>query len=163
MTSHVWPSKGTYSRLRIYDGNGHGTDSLIKIRRFVSVTEAVGFPLSYTDSATEGAMVSALADCMARGSYSDQYGSGSAYIDISLNAKGSGDPNGSGSSHLTTAVELLSHDMRLMLTSTSTLPDFGNVAVGVQLNKGDVIRPHTNGNPNTGLEYAQFLVQGFAI
>ncbi len=117
------------------DANGHGSSST-KIRIFDTVVRDNGPAiLSYTyDSATLGAVFTALKKCHVTVSYTDSRSAGSSKLGISKN-----------SSQLTTDIHSITKSDR-MASAYGTTNYNTNIAWSGVLEIGDDIRPHGDGN-----------------
>ena len=134
--------------LRLDSGNGHGSTTNNKIRRFTNIRQQVGDAFTYADSATDGMSITANRDMIASFSYSDARGVGAANAGISLN-----------SSELTTDISNIAADDRLIMNLIQTGTAAENCSVTIRLNAGDIIRAHTDGSPDTALPRVQFVAQ----
>lgn len=126
------------SMVKLETGNGHGSTNTT-IRRFSNILTNTGSAITYTDSATDGASFTINETGVYFISYCDARAAGGAQIGISLN-----------SSQLTTAVQSITNADRL-ITAYTTGANLESVAswAGI-LNKSDVIRAHTDGQPDNG-------------
>ena len=122
------------SMVRLHTGNGHGSVNN-KIRRFSTTVADLGNAITYADSATDGASFTINEDGVYMISYTDSATSAAVYLGLSLN-----------STQLTTNIEDITVADRLsfVLTATQENP----MSWAGSLNKGDVIRAHTQGSAN---------------
>lgn len=118
------------SEVWLTGGNGHGSTGTM-IRRYSTTQKNVGTAITYTDSATNGASFT----INETGIYSimsvDGHGA-SFHMGISLNA-----------SSLTTAIQSIAASERIA-DANPQADNATTVGVTLNLNAGDVIRPHTN-------------------
>ena len=133
--------------VRLDTGNGYGSTNT-KIRRFSNETAAtIGDAFTYADSSTLGMSVTVNRDCVASISYTDG-GSVATNMGISLN-----------SSQLTTNIDSITVADRLIAGAGISGTLVQNMAVTIKLEKGDIIRAHTDGGTNSTLSRTQFVVQ----
>lgn len=118
---------------------GHGSSST-KIRRFTSTVVNTGTAITYGgNSATLGSVLTINEDGLYSISYSDLSSLGAAHIGISLN-----------SDQLATSITLQSDVNEMVAIDASPLAQtFGNASATLFLKAGDVIRPHTDGSPDS--------------
>ena len=137
------------SMVRLYgSGLGHGSTNN-KIRRFSTIAENIGGAITYTQSSTDGDSFTINEKGIYHISYTDGYNGGPATIGLSLN-----------STQLTTNINAISDPDRLALTvSAATNFEVSTSWSGI-LDKGDIIRAHTDGNPNnnTGTQPILFTI-----
>lgn len=132
--------------LKLNTGNGHGsTDTAI--RRFSTTEIDVGDAFTYADSATTGMSVTINRDCVASITYNDRYSASTTIAGVSLNS-------GSGS----TPISSLVAGQRIAI-DYSTTDDFNCATITRRFKKNDVVRAHTNGNPNNTTAVVAFTIQ----
>jgi len=138
------------SMIRFHTGNGFGSSSN-KIRRFTNYTtdnavafvSAVGQTITTDafeciDSATLGLVCEILSKGLYNLNYTDSHSAGNGYdFGFSVN-----------STQLTTALLSINAADRLTISEVPTLQTASVSSWSGILNKGDIIRPHTDGNPN---------------
>lgn len=127
------------SYISVYNGNGHGSTNN-KIRRFTTTLETSGSAIAYADSATLGASFTINESGIYSIHYGD-YGSGGCVVGISRNASGS---------DLTTAIGVLSVPAAFLSGVNVSANNPMQTSWTGYLAAGDVVRPHTDGNPNVG-------------
>lgn len=130
--------------VRVETANGHGSTNT-KIRHFSGTPVSVGTAISFTSTATDGASATINED----GIYSINYGDND-----STNIRGFGLSVNSNS--LTTSINLIDASDRLV-QNLSPSGAGASVAISLKLTKGDVIRPHNQGNHN-GTAYTYFNI-----
>lgn len=135
-SSFVLTNNLTLSEVHVRSGNGHGSTNT-KIRRFSTEVTNVGSAITYADSATDGASFTINETGIYIMNSSDSYSAGANNYGISLN-----------SSQLTTNIESITvADVvtRLYCSADS----FGITCKALRFfSAGDVLRPHTDGNPD---------------
>ncbi len=124
-------------------GNGHGSTNT-KVRRFSGST-TTGGTITFADSATLGSTFTVNRAGIYSVNYSDAKGGGGSEFGISLN-----------SAQLTTAIGSITQANRLAFTDASA-GQLSQVNWTGRLSTGDVIRAHTDGNPDLGTG-AQFTI-----
>jgi len=126
--------------LRVDTSNGYGSSST-KIRRFTNIRDNLGSAVTYTDSSTLGGTFTINISGMYFISYSDNTTSASS-IGITKN-----------DTELTTNLESKSVTSEILCIDTGAAALSANCSTAVQLNAGDVIRAHSDGNTGgtTGL------------
>lgn len=122
------------SEVWLYGGNGFGSTSGNKIRRFTNIVRNVGTAITYTDSSTDGASFT----INKAGIYTIQFGdrgsgSGGAEIGITVNET---------AADLLVGFSTISSNTMLLATSQSPTSQSGNTTVTGRFEVGDVIRPH---------------------
>ena len=128
--SYVW----------VDSGNGHGSSST-KIRRFTNTRSSIGSAITYADSATLGASFTINENGIYSLFYSDSYGAGGAQIAFSINTTAP-----------TTNPSSLSVTELVALSNSPSATTVNSLSITRRLRAGDVIRAHTDGNPNqTGI------------
>jgi hypothetical protein len=133
--AHRAQSPQPRSTVQVNSGNGHGSTNT-KIRRFTTTLKNIGTAITYADSATNGATFSINEDGVYAISYVDTYSAGGANFGISVN-----------SNQLTTNVATITDSHLVILNESST--NAKNIASAtVPLTVGDIVRAHTDGNPN---------------
>jgi len=120
--------------VRLDTGNGFGAVNT-KIRLFTNKVES-GDAFTTALDANDGASITANRDMVASFSYTDRTDGASLFFGISLNGT------------VATDITSLSASERLVCTEGTTT-DYENVSCTIKINKGDIIRPHTNGTAGT--------------
>ena len=138
----------TRSKVWVEDGNGHGSTNN-KIRRFSTTNFNTGSAITYADSATDGATFTINEDGIYSILMGDRYSTSFADFGISLNASGA---------DLTTQIESLADTKRIAYNGN--VPTACNTSVSWvgYLANGDVVRHHTDGNPN-GSTHCYFKIE----
>jgi hypothetical protein len=126
--------------LYLDSGNGHGSTNT-RIRRFSNIRKQTGRNVYYTYNSatenTEGAAVTISVPGLYRVNYSD--GATVGYnFGVSVNTSAISTAMGSG----------LSYGQGKRAFYGGLANGTGHVSVELRLNAGDVVRPHTDGNPN---------------
>lgn len=117
-------------------GNGMGVVSN-KIRRFTTAEEVTSKAVKYIDNSNAGSSFTALEDGLYKMTYVDMQTDANFNIGISLN-----------SSQLTTQIaSITAADRKAFVANATGLHGCCSAVLG--LSAGDVIRPHTNGGPQT--------------
>jgi len=125
------------SEVYVDTGNGHGSTNTV-IRRFSNIRNDVGSDITYTDSSTNGASFTINTTGLYAINYSDYDASASEFVGISVNG-----------SALTTSIATVTYAQgKRAITSTGGANIRQNVACTLRLSVGDIIRAHTNGNPD---------------
>ena len=138
--------------IRLHTGNGHGSTNN-KIRRFSTEVSNLGNAITYADSATLGASFTIEEDGVYMVSYSDDsVGGATAFLGVSLN-----------SSELTTNIGSILADSRLCTEAVAAGGFVGNTNISINLNKGDIIRPHTNGSVGVSTVQANFTISKIGV
>ena len=121
-------------------GNGHGSTNT-KIRRWTNTTKSNGKALFYSDSGTAGGTVTIMAAGIYAINYQDSYSAGVSYYGLSLN-----------STELTTDINniTMADALGFIRASNSGGTQLHMVSWTGFLAGGDVIRAHTDGNPDGG-------------
>jgi len=139
------------SMIRLHTGNGHGSVNN-KIRRFSTTVADLGNAITYADSATDGASFTINEDGVYMVSYSDT-AAASSYRGISLN-----------SSELTTNIVTITTTADRLAVGTT--PDASTptvVAWSGKLNKGDILRPHTDGVAESAASRVAFTISKIGV
>ena len=131
--------------VRLNTGNGHGSTNT-KIRRFTNST-VTGDAFTYADSSTDGMSITVNRDMVASFSYTDRNTVGTEFIGFSVN-----------SAQLTTDIYSITTANRLIQAKGESGSD-QTVSVTIKLNKGDIVRAHTDGTPNAVDARTQFVAQ----
>lgn len=127
-----------FSEVQAYTGNGHGSNSNNRIRRFSNSTTS-GTAITYADNATDGATFTINENGIYSITYFDTT-SVAGYIGVSRNA-----------ASLTTAIQGLSTaSEKLVLTYTAGTNLVTSVSTTIRLAIGDIIRAQTEGTANGG-------------
>lgn len=121
---------GDRSEIFVTEGNGQGSTNTV-IRRFSNVLIERGSSISYTDSATDGALFKINQDGCYSMNYQDGVTSGSINSGISLN-----------SSQLTTAIGSITSADCIGLMGLSSTVLTQSISATLWLNAGDEIRVH---------------------
>jgi hypothetical protein len=139
--------RNTNNRVIVGTGNGHGSTNN-KIRRFSSIVSEVGTAITYTDSATGGASFTINENGLYKLFYMDYTSAALSNMGFSRN-----------STELTTDITLISALDMISCTRTGNgVAD--SVHDTVVLEEGDIIRPHTDGLPNTTVaQYNKFTIE----
>lgn len=141
----VLPS--TVSEVSLYSGNGHGSTNN-KIRRFTTTWTNTGTGVTYADSATNGASFTINETGIYTVAYSDTRVAGIGAVGLSLNG-----------SALTTSINSLAGTECLIYGLTGAANEAGSVSVTRKFTAGDIIRPHTDGLPDsTGNTKTRFYI-----
>ena len=138
------------SMVRLHTGNGHGSTNT-KIRRFSTTVTNTGNAITYADSATDGASFTINEDGVYFISYVDQNISGAATLGISLN-----------STELTTSIATITNADKLDESTTAETNFVANSSWAGVLVKGDVVRPHTDGN-TSGTSRVRFTISKIGV
>lgn len=133
------------SSIRLDTANGYGSVGN-KIRRFSNVRDNIGTDIEYIDSATDGASFVIKSDGVYNISYTDEFNVASS-LGITKNV-----------SSLTTSIQDLSIVEALSQTSTAGANFAGAASWQGTLQKGDVIRAHTQGIPTGSIGRTQFTI-----
>lgn len=140
------------SEIWVDTGNGEGSSNTA-IRRFSNNPKNTGSAITYADSSTLGASFTINENGLYSMSYSDSANGNVVKIGISVN-----------SAQLTTNIMTITAANRIMAGGgdLSSLPGdtttVCNVSAITALNVGDVIRPHTDGNPNGTGAAVKFII-----
>lgn len=128
------------SEVRLSRGNGHGSTNN-KIRRFTTTVLNQGTAITYADSSTDGASFT----INHPGKYSMFY--------VDFKAAGDGTHGFSrNSNQLTTAVYSITNSHRIVYCETPSGSTRACASATLELAAGDVIRPHTDGNPDVNTD-----------
>ena len=132
--------------IHVNTSNGYGSINT-KIRRFTNVVKNQGSDITYADSATLGATFTINTAGVYSISYTEHFG-GTSYHGITLD-----------SAELTTNItNLVAPDDRLCMAYV-VAGNVQNVASGIYLPAGSVIRPHTNaGSAGSSLNWVTFTI-----
>lgn len=142
----IIPTPDISSFVRLDTGHGMGDGSHSMIRDFANVTEKAGDCISENvtggGSDTDGAVLTINCDGVYAMSYTDVGDGANVRWGISVN-----------STELTTVIQSITTTDRLIWTAENA-NGWDNCGVTVPLNSGDLIRPHTDGEPDldSGLE-----------
>lgn len=136
------------SEIWLYTCNGYGSTNN-KIRRFTTIGKNIGSAITLTQSSTNGDSFTINETGVYSISYTDQFTTGSRAMGISLN-----------SSELTTSIYSITAANRIAITASDSAANLPGVAtVTLNLNAGDVIRAHTNGDASgTNTNYESFRI-----
>lgn len=115
-------------------GNGHGSDSNNKIRRFTTPSTVPNY-LTYTDSTTAGGSMTLLTPGIYSAVYSDQSVTTSIRFGITKNDVA-----------LTSFIYSLADSTRLSMSQTSGANNNNSCSATFYADAGDVIRAHTDGS-----------------
>jgi len=130
------PASNDHS-VTVTTGNGHGSTNN-KIRRFTTTQSSTGTAITYADSAANGASFTINQAGMYEIYYCDDYSVGGSTHGISVN-----------SAQLTTSITSITAANRLGYALSTAGGNPAPVTRVVRLAAGDVIRPHTDGTPDT--------------
>lgn len=123
-----------HSRIRVENGNGHGSTNT-KIRRFSTAVLSVGSAISYSDSATLGAFFTINEPGIYTVEYAEDHTGADHTFGISRN-----------SSQLTTNINAVGFTAADRLVHTQAKDGLtGFCSAVLRLSAGDIIRPHTQG------------------
>jgi hypothetical protein len=132
LLSNTLPS----AMVQLQDGNGHGSTNN-KIRRFSSIVFNVGTDITYADSATLGASFTINTTGVYTIDYSDFSTFSAFYTGISKN-----------STQLTTSILTITASTKTAAAYRGTAAEGLYISTTNIFTAGDVIRPHTDGQPN---------------
>lgn len=130
------PASNDHS-VTVTTGNGHGSTNN-KIRRFTTTQSSTGTAITYADSAANGASFTINQAGMYEIFYCDDFSGGASTHGISVN-----------SAQLTTTITSITAANRLGYALSTAGGNPAPVTRVVRLAAGDVIRPHTDGTPDT--------------
>lgn len=138
--------------LKVSGGNAFGSTNT-RIRRFSTVDlDEVGDFLTYADSATDGASLTCVRECIADISYSDRVNGGNnRFMGLSLN-----------STQLTTDLPSITDADFItgtMINGADVSNALGNVSAHLKLAVGDVIRPHCSTGTQFNASKVVFMVK----
>ncbi len=135
------------TKIRLNTGNGYGSTNN-KIRRFSTTVVNTGTGVTYADSATLGASFTITEAGIYAIHYADCFSTGSGF-GLSLN-----------SSQLTTSIASITTSDRLILGSTSGTSAAAVASITLALSVGDIVRPHTAGDTESGApDRVSFTIQ----
>lgn len=134
-----------FGSVRLNTANGFGSTNT-KIRRFTNVVANVGADITYADSATLGGSFTINTAGVYAVSFSEGVNAANR-IGLSLN-----------SNQLTTDIQAISIGNILANTTTPTANVESNVCWTGYLQAGDVVRAHTQGNPQGGTAQSSFTI-----
>jgi hypothetical protein len=123
-------------------GNGHGSTNT-KVRRFTTTLSSTGTSITYADSGTLGATFTINSAGLYEIHTSDLISGSNTLFGASVN-----------SSELTTAIQAITAANRLAVSQTPGSSLMSAVTVTARLSAGDVVRPHTDGTPNSTDAYS---------
>lgn len=133
------------SEIIVTTGAGHGSTAT-KIRRFSVTEKSVGNAITFSDDAAAGSTFTIKEDGIYSISYVDRYSAATAYVGISVN-----------STELTTDIPNITASDRVQLFVANTNQTQGPSAT-VILSAGDVIRAHTDGQPDNSGAQVRFII-----
>jgi len=140
-------SYSAMTKIRLHTGNGYGSTNN-KIRRFSTTVVNTGTGVTYADSATLGASFTITEAGIYAIHYADCFSTGSGF-GLSLN-----------SSQLTTSIASITTSDRLILGSTSGTSAAAVASITLALSVGDIVRPHTAGDTESGApDRVSFTIQ----
>lgn len=150
-TPNGFPFPNFVSNVIASVGNGHGSTATM-IRRFTTGT-TTGTDITYADSATNGATFTINTSGTYGIAYSDISTTGTVTIGISVNA-----------ASLTTTIgnTTIANGKRAQ-TSSSAANIITHVATSLYLTAGDIVRAHTNNNPNSTADNVIFVITKLEI
>jgi hypothetical protein len=125
----------SYSSIWVHTANGYGSTNTM-IRRFTTVQQNIGTDITYTDSATLGALFTINASGIYAISFSDQFNAGTS-AGISLNT-----------TTPTTSIGSIAANERLSRDTSPAADTGADSSVILYLAAGSLIRPHTAGVPS---------------
>lgn len=135
------------SMVELYGGNGMGSTNTV-IRRFTTIKKNIGSDISYADSATLGNSFTINADGLYCMTYEDSSGTNPPTFGISVN-----------SNQLTTSIFGINPANMIILVGQFGPGVIHDVSSCYQFSKGDVVRAHTDGNPDgTGNNACKFII-----
>jgi len=120
------------SMVRLHTGNGYGSINTAIRRWLTQVGTTLGTAITYTDSATDGASFTVNESGTYAISYTDNF-STAAMLGLTLN-----------STQLTASIHTINTDDRLSVQITGGASFEGEASWQGYLNKGDIVRCHTN-------------------
>ena len=126
-------------------GAGHGSTNT-KIRRIETSVWNRGTAITVTNSSTDGTSFTIKEDGIYSMTYSDQRSTSTFNIGISVN-----------SSQLTTLLTSITDSDRIAFSDGRDAV-FELCAATVYLSEGDIVRPHTNGTPDSTLDLCYFII-----
>lgn len=135
-----------YAEIVVNTPNGHGSTNT-KIRRFSTTVLSKGSAITFADSATLGSTFTINQEGLYSMSYTDSYSIAASAIGISIN-----------SNQLTTSVGSMTASMRAVYVTLTAASQRINCAVTRRLHPGDVVRAHTDGNPDGTGGVDQFTI-----
>jgi hypothetical protein len=125
------------SMIMMHTGNSHGSDST-RVRRFATTVENFGDAIELSDTSGSGSVFTIRKSGMYFISYSEQEQSAHVMTGISLN-----------STELTTSISSITAASRLAVGDTVVDNSGESLSWTGRLEKGDIIRAHTDGNPQS--------------
>lgn len=135
--AYVLTRSKTPSEVFLSGGNGHGTTN-IKIRRFTTSVRSTGASITYVDNAANGATFTINDNGFYLVNYTDNYSVAATNIGVTVN-----------DTQLATNIQSLAITAELICrTQISTTNKVATVKAMCPFFAGDVIRAHTDGNPN---------------
>lgn len=137
-----WPR----SEVTVDTGNGHGSTNN-KIRRFTNTIASRGTAITYADSAANGGSFTLNEAGVYSVTYSDYYTGGSAHMGVSLS-----------SNQLTDSITDITATHRKCISGTPAANVMTSVSCKFNATIGDVVRAHTNGNPDGNNIYSAFTI-----
>ncbi len=126
-----------HSEVAVHTGNNHGSTNT-KIRRFTTTKTSIGSAITYADSATLGSSFTINESGVYSIQYWDVRTSGSERIGLSLNTTGP-----------TVNINSITESERMGSWTFCAAAVTAQYSWTGRLNKGDVVRPHTEGACNT--------------
>ena len=126
-------------------GAGHGSTNT-KIRRIETSVWNRGTAITVTNSSTDGTSFTIKEDGIYSMTYSDQRSTSTFNIGISVN-----------SSQLTTLLTSITDSDRIAFSDGRDAV-FELCTATVYLSEGDIVRPHTNGTPDSTLDLCYFII-----
>jgi len=135
------------SEVTVDSGNGHGSTN-IRIRRFSNIRKNTGSDITYADSATLGASFTINTSGVYAISYADLYSASSFGMGITVNDGALG-----------TIINLVTYSQGLRTqTYTYNSGEAASISWTGNLSAGDVVRAHTDGNPDSTSATSIFTV-----
>lgn len=141
----------TVSRVKDEVGAGHGSTNT-KIRRIETNVVNTGNAITRAVSSTNGNSYTINQNGVFSIAYTDAASGTAVTLGISNN-----------SAALTTSIDSITSATRVHFAESPTSVLFGSCSVTVRLASGDVIRPHTDGNPNSTSAKCAFQIQKIGL
>jgi hypothetical protein len=135
--------------ITVHTGNGYGSTNT-KIRRFTTTLRQAGTAVQYVDDAVNGATFTIVDAGLYEVNYTDVYNTASSFlIGVTVNA-----------TNLTTSVNATPVANRIVFGAGPGGAAFpACVTRTVRLFSGDVVRPHTDGQPNATTASVLFSIR----
>lgn len=120
------------SCIRVHTSNGYGSTNT-KIKRFTTVVLNQGTDITYSDSATLGALFTINVAGVYAVNYTDS-GTSATQFGVSLNGTA-----------LTTNIESIAASERIAQSTAALANGYGSASTTIYLPSGSLVRPHTGG------------------